>query len=797
MVFEYIDGQPLEAAIPPDGLAPDKVIGYARQIASALAAVADLGLVHRDLKPSNIMLTRSGVVKILDFGLAGLHGPEMPAQTCAEPAGDDDPTLVQNNAAQPWNPIAGTPGYMAPEQLAGGPVDIRADIYALGAVIFKMATGLEFAATAQSEGREQALQRLHKPLWRLARRCLEPDPALRYQQPGELLEAMPDTRPARLSHIARRVTALGLGVLLAGVGIAFWYLTRFSPGRAVVPDRPEPLTSYGGRQVGTSFSPDGGSFAFAWDGGEQEVLDIYTQRVGGTQYRRLTRGAKRSYNPVWSPDGKWIAFVRASINTQAALIAVPAEGGDERTIALLEAAPYLDGTALDWSRDGRWIVYGDVIPSSKKGIWAASFASGQKRLIVSPGSQDGYYTQPAISPDGRSIVFVEDFYGVTRLKVGRLDGQMNLQGEPAALRLRGLDSFDPSGPRWLGGPDRLVFTANGSGFQRALWYVDVSGGMRQDLVPRQIESISGFVSHPEVSRDGSMIALTEQIEDRNIWRMPLRGGATEAAPAVKLFGSTRQERNAQYSVDGKKIAFDSDQNGLPQVWVSDADGSNSYPLTNFRSAFNPSPRWSPDGRQVVFDDSDGGRPAIYTIEARRGAKPVRVTPAGGSYVEPGFCEGGKAVYYVNNTTSILEIWRSPVAGGSGRRVLGKDAYQPVCSPDGRSLYYLGDEGLSTFSLMRMSLADGAKELLTRHVDPGLFALASRVYFLRNRQNPRSSDVFSVDVTGSGSARGDSERWEGRMEGKVTGLSISPDGKFALVSRMDHDTSTLVVLRRPR
>ena len=124
----------------------------------------------------------------------------------------------------------------------------------------------------------------------------------------------------------------------------------------------------------------------------------------------------------------------------------------------------------------------------------------------------------------------------------------------------------------------------------------------------------------------------------------------------------------------------------------------------------------------------------------------------------------------------------------------KDVYQPICSADGGSLYYLGDEGLRTFALTQMPLRGGKPKVLARHVDPGIFALGNRVYF--QRFHSKGSDIFSVAVYGEPSGHSNAERWEGRVEGKVSGLSISPDGKFALVTRLDQETSTLIVLRRP-
>jgi serine/threonine protein kinase len=178
IVSEYVEGETLRAAISRGPMAASPVRGIAAQIARALCAAHEAGVVHRDLKPENVLLNVAGDVKVVDFGIAHVEGPETTRLTRA-------------------GAMLGTPAYMAPEQLVGATVDGRADIYAFGVVLNEMVTGRHPLSSSPAS--------VPPPFAAMIARCMQPDPAARYASARELLSAIESiTRDAEAGSAARR-----------------------------------------------------------------------------------------------------------------------------------------------------------------------------------------------------------------------------------------------------------------------------------------------------------------------------------------------------------------------------------------------------------------------------------------------------------------------------------------------------------------------------------------------------------------------------------------------------------------
>ncbi len=193
-VLELLEGEPLRAVLARGPLPPSKAVDYARQIAHGLAAAHDRDIVHRDLKPENLFLTPDGRVEILDFGIAKLP---------TEPVTSDSPTVASGTQA---GAILGTLDYMSPEQMRGGPVDHRTDLFSFGAVLYEMLTGKSaFHAESPADTigavlREDPVSALRvrtgvpEGLVRIVRRCLEKRPGERFQSARDLAFALDDLR---------------------------------------------------------------------------------------------------------------------------------------------------------------------------------------------------------------------------------------------------------------------------------------------------------------------------------------------------------------------------------------------------------------------------------------------------------------------------------------------------------------------------------------------------------------------------------------------------------------------------
>ena len=332
LVMEYLDGETLASRLRRAPLPVAEAVRIAIQIADALDAAHAEGIVHSDLKPANIMLVndssgRDGEPesKLLDFGLARFQ-PTPRISESGMPAADHAGSTRRGA-------IAGTPQYMAPEQVRGEEADPRSDIFSFGCVLCEMVSGRAAFAGGTAEDVMSAIlsadpsglpidrsrsggatANASRRLERVIRRCLEKEPDRRFN-------GMPDVK-IELHAVARAVAETKLrrsrrwaavaAVALVAIGVAVWPRLRSLPGPVPLPAAMKvvQLTSLNGLEVAPTFSPDGAQVAFSWNGEREDNYDIYVKTVGSSDVRRLTTDPAADTLPIWSPDGKQIAFLR-------------------------------------------------------------------------------------------------------------------------------------------------------------------------------------------------------------------------------------------------------------------------------------------------------------------------------------------------------------------------------------------------------------------------------------------------------------------------------------------------------
>lgn len=804
LVMEYVDGETLDHVIPKKGLPLERALRCAIQIADALTAAHGAGIVHRDLKPANIIVRPSGAVKLVDFGIAKLREPATIDETAATLTSQAAPPTVAGT-------ILGTASYMSPEQAEGTPVDTRSDVFSFGCVLYEMLTGQRaFQGESPISTLSAVLRAEPKPIRELARdvppelerlitRCLRKDPDRRFQHMSDLTVALQELRdeshsatlsrpPIAAPRRSRARLWVTVGVLAIPLAVAGSWALR----RHLVPAEKRletiPFTSYEGFEDQPSFSPDGKQIVFIWKD------DIFVRVIGAGEAVALTNTPQREMSPVWSPDGRWIAFIRQIGENHEAVLRMPAIGGSERKLKDLSNDGAWEGWAkgsteirfpvrnitgfsgsqISWSSDGHWIVYSDYDPSTRAtGLSLLSVDSGEARRLTTPAPSE-FDVPGAFSPDGRHLafmrargtIFASDIY------ILAFDGAFNPSSGPARLTSDGLQNFHPV---WTGDGEHVVFSSTKHGRQM-LWKT----APRTGAAPVALE-FAGEATQPATS--GNRLAYVTLTNDVNVWRHPVTG---QSAPQ-RLIASTRVDVTAQYSPDGKRIAFCSDRSGNLEVWIATADGSGVEQLTSFGEGNACSPRWSPDAQRVAFDSNATGQIQVYVVSAD-GGRPQQLTDTPAQNALPSWSRDGNWIYFESVRTGRSEIWKTAFTGGQAVQVTRNGGHVAFDSADGRTLYYTKAEH---GEIWQMPLNGGTESRITAPILLRNFSPAVRgIYFMKNEERGASIHLLEF-ATGRVQTIGSTRLPPGN------GLSVSPDEQWVIYSQFEQTGSDIVLVENFR
>jgi Tol biopolymer transport system component/DNA-binding winged helix-turn-helix (wHTH) protein len=638
---------------------------------------------------------------------------------------------------------------------------------------------------------------------------IETVPRRGYRFVAPVTEQVED-EPANLnaSAVTKPVLAAGgrrylwLAVALAGLcalAVLVWRSTAVRSGGSAVP-REVPLTSYPGMELFPSFSPDGSQVAFSWLKQGEKDTDIYIQQVGGGTPLRLTDDPAHDWSPSWSPDGRLIAFVRFSHSGDSSLFVMPALPGKPRKIADLTARyvrqHLYTGTNVTWSPNSKWIVVTDALSADSLPLvlLLVSVETGERRQLTRPPPGFVLDGAPAFSPDSRRLAFVRTQNLESReIFVIRLAD--DLRPIEPAVQLTSLRRFVGS-PVWTADGREILFLAGATMKGGQLWRMRLpdgeAGATRPELVPAPFEASSLLAIR--YHRDGSArLAYMRRIFDPNIWAVNLRDRTTPAQAPRILIASTLEDYNAQFSVDGSSIVFQSYRSGNPEIWKSDRDGSNAEQLTFFKGPYTGWPSWSPDGRWIVFHSGPEGSSDIYAMKSEGGV-PKRLTHVPANDAQPTWSRDGRWIYFVSDRSGDRQVWKmrfqfdlaitSPeplqVTKGGGNRSLE--------SLDGKMLYY--SKGLPHRPSLWSVGPDGSEEPQVLDFVPfGMFApVSDGIYFLA-RSGPGmpgrvqflNSDTRNIRTVLS------------LEKPSFYGLSVSPDGGTLLFSQVDREESDIMMV----
>jgi Tol biopolymer transport system component len=606
LVMELVEGPTLADRIARGPIALDEALRIARQIADALEAAHEQGVVHRDLKPANIKVRPDGTVKVLDFGLAKALDPLAASEAAAAMA--SLPT-VTSPALTMRGVIMGTAAYMSPEQAAGKPLNKRTDIWAFGVVLFEMLTahrpfeGEDIAHVMAAVLKSEPDWTLLPPdtpvaLRRLLRRCLEKDRRRRMADASdarlELDEAVaPASEGLPTPQAATRTSWLPIaGACAAGVlatALAAWAIMRPAarppeePVRFIIqPPLTEPLnleTIW--RSV--AIAPDGSRLAY-FVGTSGAGGQLMLHGLGDLQARPVA-GAAVVRDPFFSPDGLWIGFMDNGIRK------IPVGGGSAVPIA-----PDVNLTlrGASWGDDDQ-IVFATSDPTT--GLFRVSAAGGTPVVLSTPDAvtHEGGHVFPSVLPGGRGVLFTIRAGGGSPVRVAVLDSRTGkykplISGASNA-------SYASTG--------HLVYESSGSlrvvPFDLAT--LELTGDSRQ-IAERVVMTAEGEANYA-VSRTGSLVYVPSRPTTPRSLIWVDRAGRETPIPGLPL----RPYSTPRLSPDGTKIAVSiSDLDEDVWIWDVVRGGLSQFTKTPLR---DDGPVWTPDGKSIVFSSNRSGERRLY------------------------------------------------------------------------------------------------------------------------------------------------------------------------------------------
>ncbi|HEY3455915.1 MAG TPA: winged helix-turn-helix domain-containing protein [Bryobacteraceae bacterium] len=477
--------------------------------------------------------------------------------------------------------------------------------------------------------------------------------------------------------------AIGVVVL----AIVFAVLPWRRPASTSPRSSATPLTAFQGQEIDPALSPDSSQVAFVWNGPKQDNFDIYTMRLGSDKPSRVTVDPAHDLSPAWSPDGRAIAFIRQLNASHGELLLIPATGGPEHKIADITDDEFRESpgrlVSLTWSPDGSAIAASHRQPGDASERIYLFFRTGEMRPLTSPAAPLADHT-PAFSSDGRFLAF-------TRL-TGFSAAEIYAVSLDSSLRVASAAHHVSSTNRWCINP---VFVPG----KKQILYLEAQEPAAHKTLKITAADSSSTAGRTVMLNDEPLDITAGPLEvvystvrnDTNIWRARIAAAGEAPSTPERFISSTRFDGNPRYSPDGSKIAFTSSRSGTPEIWVSDADGSNLFRMTNFGGPLVGYASWSPNGQWLTFHARPEGQADLFLMPAAGG--PVkRLTTDTADDTMPSFTRDGRSIYFTSARSGQFEVWRMPAGGGPAMQVTTSGAIRSFESVDGQKIFYMTLDG---------------------------------------------------------------------------------------------------------
>ena len=736
LVAECLEGRTLRQRLETGPVPTDEAVALALGIAHGLAAAHASGIVHRDLKPENIFIrSDDGGLKILDFGLAKLQSPRHSLGT--KPGETASGLMV------------GTAGYIAPEQLQDEPTDARADLFALGVILYEMLSGrhpfrgastldtLNAVLTGTPRELSTANAQVPASLSSVVMRLIEKAPAARFQTAVDLAWALDqrphstsgrieDTRPPEVRRARSRVAVWGA---IAAVTAAI--LTLLVGGWRSLPQSTvasAPVTQFTvtlppGLSLASApaVSPDGQRIAFAGQDSKGSRLFV---RPLASRDATLVSGSEGASRPFWSADGRSLGFFAAG---QLTTLAWP--GGAPVALA---SAPFPYGAS--WSTTGGILFAPDVILTGIGRVAVKGGGAEPVTLLDNTAGETSHWW-PIFLPDGIHFLYHVRSTDDARIGVylGRVD-QPSTSGSPVfrsdsdvvyvpipgtrdGVLLYVVDGriearrFDTATLSVAADAKALGLSAGGTTIYQpvmlgaspdvlAFAESDIPSGDRLEAVDRRGNRIRLW-EHPEplnwprLSPDGRHIAV-QRVDllhnNPDIWVEDL-----ERHTRVRITTAPTPDLQPVWSPDGRHLAYNSGhlpgRPGRRTLNIAAADGSGVLRSFPCPTVYCEPTDWSPDGRALLINVRNDQGWDVWTVSSEDGRSAQPLLAESFNERDARFSPDGRWIAYVSEETGRPEVSVRPAAG-SGRRIVisANGGAEPVWRRDGSELFFVDPRG---------------------------------------------------------------------------------------------------------